>query len=837
MYAKYKAALAATVALSALSANGSWAASTVIAAPNVVTTAGSTSVTLNGQTFVNQGLQGMGRIAAGTKDFLGGTFGAFSGMDIDLSSWRKTANGYTGALFALPDRGPNGIGSVSFSDYAGRLSQYTMAFTPYTGTANLPAAVSSQNQLTLTANGGIVLRDFNGNVTTGFDPGLGAAGIITQNGITMPGPTTGAAAGKISLDAESVRFLADKSFYVSDEYGANAYYFDAAGNLKGVIKPPASLIPRDAQGNISYTSTANQVTGRRFNQGMEGMGVTPDGKKLVTLLQSATYQDTNGTNQQTRNNTRLMIYDITSSKTPANPVGDYVLQLPIFNAAGTGAPNRTAAQSELLALNDTQFLVLARDGLGLGLTTGNSVYKSVLLVDTAGATNLAGTTYETSYTPLATNGTLVSTIVPLQQVEVVNMLNSTQLTKFGENLNNVTPNRLTLGEKWEGLALAPVLDDAAPQDFFLFVGNDNDFLSTNCNVNGQDCSQAVDSDAHVLIYRLTLPTYVDPQYLAAMNAIAPAMLEISSQTAASISSATTAGVLGQIGAQRRLQARAPEGISAWTSGGYKSDVWDYAPGVPEAKAEGWRGTVGAAFPVAPGFAIGAAVSYGDEKGEAAGVSLNADGYSFGGYLRYASEGFHALAGYAIGHVDLDNIARDAAYGTTAMGRTSGTTHSYFAETGYTFDLGPMGDASVKAGPVVGFQGGRTRLNAYTETGAAGGNIAVPRHTLQSARLVFGGEMFAASPMGDNVIIPYARVTYNVELKNDPRTITLGLASAQNAMGSASIVVPAFNDDYVEAGLGVQGTAGNVGWHLGYTARVTMDERTSHGVQLGVSLAF
>ena len=149
----------------------------------------------------------------------------------------------------------------------------------------------------------------------------------------------------------------------------------------------------------------------------------------------------------------------------------------------------------------------------------------------------------------------------------------------------------------------------------------------------------------------------------------------------------------------------------------------------------------------------------------------------------------------------------------------------------------MGDASVKAGPVVGFQGGRTRLNAYTETGAAGGNIAVPRHTLQSARLVFGGEMFAASPMGDNVIIPYARVTYNVELKNDPRTITLGLASAQNAMGSASIVVPAFNDDYVEAGLGVQGTAGNVGWHLGYTARVTMDERTSHGVQLGVSLAF
>ena len=91
------------------------------------------------------------------------------------------------------------------------------------------------------------------------------------------------------------------------------------------------------------------------------MAVTPDQKHLVTLLQSATMQDST-TNQATRTNTRLMVYDISATNTPTNPVADYVLQLPVYNTTGSGAAvNATAAQSELLALNDKQFLVLSRD--------------------------------------------------------------------------------------------------------------------------------------------------------------------------------------------------------------------------------------------------------------------------------------------------------------------------------------------------------------------------------------------------------------------------------------------------------------------------------------------
>ena len=58
------------------------------------------------------------------------------------------------------------------------------------------------------------------------------------------------------------------------------------------------------------------------------------------------------------------------------------------------------------------------DGLGRGVAANASasttpVFKSILLVDTTGATNLAGTSYETGATPVATNGNLLPAIVPV----------------------------------------------------------------------------------------------------------------------------------------------------------------------------------------------------------------------------------------------------------------------------------------------------------------------------------------------------------------------------------------------------------------------------------------
>ena len=53
----------------------------------------STTVSLGGQNFVNQGLVGVGVFATNVIDGRGDTFGSFSSFKVDVSSWRKNADG------------------------------------------------------------------------------------------------------------------------------------------------------------------------------------------------------------------------------------------------------------------------------------------------------------------------------------------------------------------------------------------------------------------------------------------------------------------------------------------------------------------------------------------------------------------------------------------------------------------------------------------------------------------------------------------------------------------------------------------------------------------------
>ncbi len=460
---------------------------------------GDVSVTLNGQTFVNHGLVGAGHLSAATRDFAGDTLGSFSGMA--LRDWKKDADGsYSGDIYTLPDRGPNDVGSIKgTADYANRLHA-------------LHLTLSADGKVTIVPTGGLMLKDETGKTFTGKDPG---ANVLTRGGIRYPSPLSGEGAGRISLDSEAVARLPDGSFYISDEYAAGIYLFDKDGHQTGAIQTVPALMPIIG-GALNFTAEKAPDTGRRNNQGLEALSVTPDGKYLVTILQSAAMQDTTGKDAATRNNTRVLVYDISKTRTPAQPVAHYVLQLPTYRENGDGGPaDLTAAQSEMVALSDTQFLVLSRDGNGRGKGTANAaVYKSVLLIDTTGATNLAGTPYETSAQPLAKAGVLVPGIVPVQQAELVNMLNPVQLARFGMNLDVQPSTPMTLPEKLEAMAIAPAFDPKAPNDVFLLVGNDNDFETKAGHLNGQDFDAGLtnangsgtgDNDNLILVYRLTLP--------------------------------------------------------------------------------------------------------------------------------------------------------------------------------------------------------------------------------------------------------------------------------------------------------------------------------------------
>ncbi|WP_158880822.1 esterase-like activity of phytase family protein [Rhodanobacter sp. L36] len=497
--------------LLALLVSGQAFATTSVTTPHLEHGDESRTVTVRGQQFVNEGLVGTGRLSAQTVDFLGDTLGSFSSLAIDKKRWRKVGDHYEGTLWTLPDRGRNDPAANLFYDYAARLHRFHIRFKPYVGKA-LAADVHSQAQVSIVPDGGIELRDFHGRPFTGADPGTGT---ITEHGVLLPSPHQGIGAGKISIDAESLQFTRDGSFYVGDEYAANVYFFDPRGHLRGVLVPPPAVTPR-THGKIDFNSLAAPDSGRRNNQGVEGMSLSPDGTRLFVALQSALIQDSarhpeDKDDASGRVVTRVMVYDVTRQPVPARPIAHYVIELPAYRDQGDGKPaNKTAAESEIRALNDHQLLILARDGNGLGTDNDKPiVYKSMLLVDTDGATNLAGTTYEnTTASVLESPGKsiLKHDIHPMSWVELVNMLNPDQLARFGMNLTTQPRNQpLTISEKWEAMDFAPAFDAANPDDFFLFVGNDNDFIARHCVMEKQSCDSNFDNDNMLLVYRLTLP--------------------------------------------------------------------------------------------------------------------------------------------------------------------------------------------------------------------------------------------------------------------------------------------------------------------------------------------
>ena len=478
------------------------ASPTVLAAP-FTTTVGSTTYTV-------QGLVGVGRIDAAARDRFGETFGSISGLYADQSTWMRSGDTYTGVFHAAPDRGYNIAGTT---DYDTRLNELHVRFTP----AALGASGLSQDQISVTLAGTVKLFE---NTTTGpraisgIDPKPGgvATGGARPATASLPELPQGFN-GKLALDAEGIVRLPDGSWAISDEYGPSIYRFSPQGEFLGALPVAASVRPIRA-GVTDYSSNnptvgqpapvpANPTAGRQNNQGFEGLALSPDGKTLIVALQSAARQDlSTSAVAATRRNIRVFTYDLSDM---ANIVitGEYVVQLPTFTSA-SGA-TLVAAQSELLALSDTQLLILPRDsGAGRGFGTAASRYRQVDVIDLAGATNvLNGCGGFCSEAQIAPGGVLDPDITPASLVPFLDINDESELSRFGLR-NGGLDDANNLSEKWEGLALVSALDPLAPNDFFLFVANDNDFATTNGFQVGGAYNAGTDIDTMFLAYRVSV---------------------------------------------------------------------------------------------------------------------------------------------------------------------------------------------------------------------------------------------------------------------------------------------------------------------------------------------
>lgn len=241
---------------------------------------------------------------------------------------------------------------------------------------------------------------------------------------------------------------------VSDEYGPSLYEFTRFGQFVRAYATPPGLLPRNAAtGAVNHASDAGNDAGKRTNRGFEGLAISPNGRYVFAMLQSAMLDE--GGSSGTVN--RIVKFSVLTGRA----VAQYAYRME-GSSQGRGI-------SGLIALNDRELLVLERNNRGLGvdaeLTPAN---KKVFRIDLTGATDVTNVDLDAAtavYTPV-----VKQSAAPWLDLALPGTLAAPSLAA----LNGMSP------EKWEGLSVGPRLADGS---YLVLAGTDNDYSVTQ-NASG-----------------------------------------------------------------------------------------------------------------------------------------------------------------------------------------------------------------------------------------------------------------------------------------------------------------------------------------------------------------
>lgn len=353
-------------------------------------------------------------IDANTLDASGGTLvndgrlGFFS--DIYYDAKRD-------AWWALSDRGPGG-GTLR---YETRVHQFKLDIDPASG------AISNFQVLRtlIFRKGGAALDGFAPEVAGALELAFDPEGIVVH-------PLTG-------------------HLLVSDEYGPSLVEINGAGRVVRRYETPANLVPRNAvSGAANFANDLGNSAGKRTNRGFEGLAISPDGGTVYAMLQSAMLDE--GGSAGTLN--RIVAFDTRTTRVKAQ----YAYRME-GSSQGRGI-------SALVALNDTEFLVLERNNRGLGVPDANtsSPNKKVFHISLAGASDVTGINLLTA--PAGSFAPVTKAPTPWLDLAAAPTLAHPSLAT---QLGTVSP------EKWEGLTIGPRLADGS---YLVLAGTDNDYSVT-----------------------------------------------------------------------------------------------------------------------------------------------------------------------------------------------------------------------------------------------------------------------------------------------------------------------------------------------------------------------
>lgn len=244
-------------------------------------------------------------------------------------------------------------------------------------------------------------------------------------------------ADSLRFDPEGLRVGPAGTLFVADEYGPDIAEFAADGRLLRRLPVPARFRPARPARTPEAELPPHNTAGRAPNRGFEGLAMTPNGARLYAILQGPLLQDGawDAAHKRVGVHCRILEIPVDGGRTR-----EFVYRL----------DDPSYGVSEILAVNDRQFLVLERDG-----KAGRQArFKQVVRIDLSGATDVS----DRAALPAAE---LPPAVVPVKKTPFLDLLDP-RYGIAGEQCP----------EKFEGLAFGPDLPDGRR---VLLVATDNDF--------------------------------------------------------------------------------------------------------------------------------------------------------------------------------------------------------------------------------------------------------------------------------------------------------------------------------------------------------------------------
>jgi outer membrane lipase/esterase len=228
--------------------------------------------------------------------------------------------------------------------------------------------------------------------------------------------------------------------------------------------------------------------------------------------------------------------------------------------------------------------------------------------------------------------------------------------------------------------------------------------------------------------------------------------------------------------------------------------------------------------------------------DVAGGNTNADVYNLSLFSTYDINDFYVDGSFTYGWSDY-NVSRRVVVLNKNQGSTGGANsvatsnpngdqYSAALGMGYNFHR-----AALNMSPIARVNYFNGQIDAYSEKGAYGLNLAVEKQIFQSLQSSLGGQISYAFSQSFGVITPQASFSWNHEFMNDSRKITARYSADPNFI-SFNAITNSPDRDFVILGTGASSVLqGGVQLFFNYQTLLGYNRVTSHGFTVGARLEF